>query len=140
MQDKGYWLIEHTADAGIEAFGRDLPELFTRASLAILSIIINPSSVAPSKTKEIHLEGMGLDDLMVRWLNELIFLFDAEQLLLSEFSFKRIDATSLDVVCHGETVETGRHQLRTGIKAATYHRLELIRVEDFWRTRVYLDL
>jgi SHS2 domain-containing protein len=122
------------------AWGRSLPELFENASKALYSLVIDPSTVRPSNIVNIQVSGEGMEDLMVRWLNELVFLFDTEHLLLCEFAFSRIDTLGLDASCKGETVSPDRHLLRCGIKSSTYHGLEFKRVEGDWFTRVYLDL
>jgi SHS2 domain-containing protein len=140
MSEAGFRVIDHTADAGIEAWGPDLPALFTNAALAVMTIYLDPGTIRTTREIKVHLAGDGLAELMVSWLNELIYLFDSEQLLLREFSFSNLDTGGVEATCRGERADRERHQLHTGIKAATYHELKLLNVDGTWHATVYLDL
>jgi SHS2 domain-containing protein len=140
MNEAGFRVIDHTADTGIEAWGLNLPALFTNAALAVMTIYVDPGTIRPTREIKIHLDGDALAELLVSWLNELIYLFDSEQLLFREFSFSNLDTGGLDAICKGEQVDRDRHHLHTGIKAATYHKLELQNAAGTWHATVYLDL
>jgi SHS2 domain-containing protein len=72
-----------TADIVFEAIGRDLPELFIDASDATTSVMIdNIEAIQPRETRQIELSNDKLDMLLFDLLQELIFLKDAERLLL----------------------------------------------------------
>jgi SHS2 domain-containing protein len=76
----------------------------------------------------------------VAWLNELVYLFDAGGLLFHRFEVLELEETRLRARCHGEQADPSRHRLRTGVKAATYHQLEVRRAGGGWRVRVFLDI
>ena len=67
------------------------------------------------------------EGLLFEWLNSLIYLFDVEMLLFQRFDIIEIDGSHLQAICHGEKYDPSRHQLKTGIKSATYHMLEVNR-------------
>ena len=69
----GFHILEHPADLGIEASGADLREAFRQAAYGLLSIVVDPSTVKPSVQKEILLEGSDVENLLVRWLSEILY-------------------------------------------------------------------
>ena len=72
-----------TADIAFEATGRDLPELFRDAADATMNVMIdNIDAIQPRETRQIELSNDKLDMLLFDLLQELIFLKDAERLLL----------------------------------------------------------
>ena len=72
-----------TADIAFEATGRDLAELFRDAADATTNVMIdNIEAIQPRETRQIELSNDKLDMLLFDFLQELIFLKDAERLLL----------------------------------------------------------
>ena len=72
-----------TADIAFEATGHDLPELFRDAADATTNVMIdNIEAIQPRETRQIELSNDKLDMLLFDLLQELIFLKDAERLLL----------------------------------------------------------
>jgi len=72
-----------TADIAFEATGRDLSELFRDAADATTNVMIdNIEAIQPRETRQIELSNDKLDMLLFDLLQELIFLKDAERLLL----------------------------------------------------------
>src|SRR5438105_364237 len=72
-----------TADIAFEATGRDLPELFTDAADATTNVMIdNLDAIEPRETRQIELSNDKIDMLLFDFLQELIYLKDAERLWL----------------------------------------------------------
>lgn len=122
-----YEIVDHTADVAIVARGADVGEAFASAGRALLSLVTDPDSVAEVEERRIELSATDLKDLLVAWLNELIYLFDAENLLLSEFDVRLVGDTGLVATVSGERVDKTRHRIKLGVKAATHHMLEINR-------------
>ncbi len=114
--------IEHTADVGIRAYGATVDELFAAAAEGLFSLIADLSKVRPVGEVEVRVEADDLKDLMVRWLSELLFVHETQNLLLCEFDVT-VRGAVLDARCRGEPIDKGRHELKLAIKAVTYHRL-----------------
>src|SRR5207302_1402896 len=121
MTQKPYEVFEHTADIGLHAFGRTLPELFIHAAQGMESLMVAPEQVQIQVSREIAVEGHDEVSLLVAWLNELIFLFDTEYLLLREFEIDAIMETHLKGRASGEPYDAQRHDLSSAIKAVTWH-------------------
>ena len=132
--------FEHTADVGIEAIGSDLRDVFVSAALALFSLIADVDQVREETQISLHVNGDGLEDLLVSWLNELIFVFDVEHLLFRRFEINHLDSNSLDAVCYGEKYNPDRHHLKAGVKAATHHEVTIERSNGGYRARLIVDV
>ncbi|MEE9316411.1 MAG: archease [bacterium] len=122
---KKFEVIEHTADMGIKAYGKDLSELFTNAAYGMASLITDLEKVNPKDSEDISLEAENKEELLVSWLNEIIYLSASQSMLFSKFEVSKIDERHLKAKIFGEELDITRHQIETEFKAATYHRLKI---------------
>ena len=133
-----------TADIAFEATGRDLSELFRDATDATTNVMIdNIEAIQPRETRQIELSNDKLDMLLFDLLQELIFLKDAERLLLRvrDAQIDMRDATYfLKANVAGEELDSERHQQRADVKAVTLHNFSVERTEGGWKARVLLDI
>ena len=132
--------IEHTADLGFKARGATVEALFVHAAQALVNVMVSIDTIASKEERSIELSASDLDMLLVRWLNELLYLFDTERLLLGKFSIEKMTSCSLRARVRGEFMDASRHDIKTGIKAVTYHRLYVKQHHGFWESQVILDL
>lgn len=130
-----------TADVAFAAYGRSLNKVFENAALATFEVMVNTKQVKPKVEKKLEVRGHDLESLMFDWLNELIFLSGSENMVFSRFKVE-IDekALVLNAVCAGEEMTPKKHELRTEIKACTYHLMMVKKVGDVWRAQVILDV
>jgi SHS2 domain-containing protein len=131
-------LIEHTADIGLEAYGKDLKEAFANAACGMFSIIAELDGVKEVESREVKVTGDDLESVLFEWLNSLLYYLDVETLLFKKFDVTELDDKHLQALCFGEKYDPARHRLKTGVKSATYHQLEVDRKEN--RVRVFLDI
>jgi len=133
-----------TADIAFEATGRDLPELFSDAADAMTNVMIdNIEAIQPRQTRQIELSNDKVDMLLFDLLQELIFLKDAQRLLLRirELQIAERDETYFaTAIAQGEPVDAERHHQRADVKAVTLHDFSVERVEGGWKARVLLDI
>lgn len=118
-------LIEHTADMGLVAYGHDLAEAFANAAYGLFSIMADLGRVQERESRQVELKEEDMEALLFEWLNYLLYVFDVEGLLLKRFDMERFDGSSLKATCHGEKYDPSRHQLKTGVKSATYHMMKV---------------
>lgn len=118
-----YRLLEHTADAMVEAYGKDIGERFANAAYAMFDQMTDVSKVVPKGELRILLESDSREQLLVDFLQELLFLHDTEGLVFSEFEV-RTDGRKLECVVRGEKFDEKRHPKRSLVKGATYHGLK----------------
>ncbi|MFH2013020.1 MAG: archease [Pseudomonadota bacterium] len=137
---KRYELIDHTADLGIEVYGRNLKELFQNAGYALFEIICDISNVTESIQKKVYVDGEDLEQLMVVWLGELLYLHDTERLLFKRFDIEEIEERRMAATVYGEEFKEGHHNIKTEVKAVTYHQIQVRKEDDIWKARVIFDL
>jgi len=123
--DKKFDILDHTADTGIIAYGNNLKEAFENAALGMFSLVTDLTSIENDRTVDIEVKSSDFESLLVSWLNELIYLFDVDNIIFNRFDIIHLDDKSLSATGYGETVDFSRHEIRTGIKAATYHMLKI---------------
>lgn len=132
-----------TGDLAFVARGATPEAVFAAAAEALLAATVeDPERVGGGVRRLVALAEPELDLLLLRWLDELIWLRDAEQLLAraGRLTVQRAgEAWRLDGELHGEPIGPG-HQLRSEVKAATAHGLRVGRIGTGWEARVTLDV
>ena len=122
---KRYKLIEHTADIGLVAYGSTLAEAFGNAAYGMFSIIAELDRVNEKQSRQLEVNNGDLEGLLFEWLNRLLYYFDVEMLLFKRFEVNILSEKRLKAKCYGERYDPSRHQLKTGVKSATYHMLKV---------------
>src|SRR3989338_1596219 len=118
-------LIEHTADTGLIACGKTLAEAFANAAYGMFSIITDLRKVREVEFRMVKSSEADSERLLCEWLNNLIYLFDTEALLFKRFEIIEFGGRKLKAVCYGEKRDPLRHEMKIGIKSATYHMLSV---------------
>ncbi|MCK5024040.1 MAG: archease [Thermoplasmata archaeon] len=121
---KRYKIIDHTADIAIRTTGKSMNEAFENAGYAMFDTMCDAASVKPLTTKRVECEANDLEQLLVDWLSELLFICDVDDMLFSKFEVQ-ITGTKLQAKIYGEKMDRTRHHLKTDIKAITYHMLDV---------------
>lgn len=134
-------VFEHTADLGLRIRSETLPVLLNEAGTALFELIVeNLNQVKPIVQRHIQLHQPSHELLLFDWLNELLYLFDAEQLVLCHFDVN-LDNGVLHATVSGEPRDDAKHQLDHEVKAITYHQLKLEQQPDSqWLAEVILDI
>jgi len=140
---QNYKFFDHTADVLFEAYGKDLNELFTSAALALQAIQVRQKTVSPKQKKTFTLENTAVDMLLFDFLQELVYLKDADEMVFSKFkvTVKQTKATyQLSAACWGEKISLKKHTLNVDAKAITLHQFEVKQVKNKWIARVIVDI
>jgi len=135
---KKFELIEHTSDIGLVAYGKTLAEAFASAAAGMFSIIVELDSLRETESRRLEVSADDIEGLLFEWLNSLLYYFDVETLLFKRFDIMEFEDTRLVAVCRGEKYDPSRHNLKTGVKSATYHMLEVDRETN--KVRVIFDI
>ncbi len=136
---KDFEILDHTADVGIIAYGADMRQAFANAARALFSLITELDDVEEVLHWDIELTASDVESLLVEWLNELVYRFDTEGILFKRFDIIQLDNTHLKTRGYGEKVDSSRHKLKIGVKAATYHMLKVDK-NDGCRLQVLFDI
>ena len=136
----GFELIDHPADLGIEARGETMAQAFEQAATGLMSVILDLSSVEARVSREVTFEASDLEHLLVKWLAEVLYLYDGEKFVCREFSVFELRQDSLRATVLGEIFVPEKHVTRLDVKAVTYHQLVVEETNTGCRVRVFLDI
>jgi len=192
--------LDHTADIGIKVYGNTIEDLFCNTAIAMFSLMADLDKVKPSKSFYVQIKGEDEENLIIKWLNELLYLFDTEYCLFNRFNIKINEVSDYNLYkgksyelknnkeckeiennCHcegqgpeaisnesdkkinkfnnsskhkendenkklllkavawGEKVDLKKHHIKTHIKGATYHKLE-IRKNKIYSVSIFFDV
>jgi SHS2 domain-containing protein len=132
--------FDHTADLGLRIRAADLDTLFAEAAQALFGAIVEDlATVQPLQKRDFRIDGDEIDYLLFDWLRELLYHFDAEQLLFGKFE-AHVSATGLTATAWGEPLDRSRHNMEHEVKAITYHGLRVEKVGDQWEAEVIVDI
>ncbi len=125
--EKKYEIFEHTADVGIIVHGDTLEEMFEKAAYGMFDIIVHADRIEPVRKVKVSISSPTLEDLLVDWLSELLYVFSTELFVMNKFDvrIRKDNSYSLNAVCWGENFKRRKHGIKTEIKAVTYHELEI---------------
>jgi len=139
-----YEYLEHQADIGIRAWGRDYPEALREAVRAVAALVVRPEGVEPRVELEASAEAPGRELLAVELLNEVLSLLGLEGLALAEAGpvevTRKGEAWQARVRLRGEPIDPDRHRLGTEVKAATYSGLQLTETPERTTIQCLLDI
>lgn len=136
----GFEIFAVTADKGIRAWGRDLPEVFVNAARGMWSLMVEPGTARAASVLPVKVEAGDRETLLVAWLNELLYLHEVEGFVAAEFAIKHLSGTALEAEVRGERVDRARHPLVGHVKAATYHLLRVQPAAGGWEAQVVVDV
>jgi SHS2 domain-containing protein len=137
---KRFEVLDHTADIGLIVYGEDLKTLFENAGEAFFHLITDLKKVRRRVEKRIEIRGEDLERLMVDWLSELLYLHDVENLLFKGFKVESVGEGGLKARVKGEPFQEGVHVIKTGVKAVTYHQIEVRKENGRWKAQIIFDL
>jgi SHS2 domain-containing protein len=141
---KRFRFLEHTADAYIEAYGVNLEEAFGNAAAAMTDVMTELETVEAITEESFVVEAQDEPALLYSWLEELLLEFELKGKLYSRFEVSCIEETSegfrLRARAWGEAYDAGKHPTKVGIKAATYHLMEILKEPELVTLRFLLDI
>lgn len=147
MGIKSYELIDHTADVGIRVWGATPEELFVHAAEGMLDILMNGWAAGPcGGHTSITLAAPDPEGLLVKWLQTILYAFDANRSVATQFAVTRYQVPhggpcQLDATIAYTSFDPARHHLKTELKAVTYHQLSVQHVvPDRWEAQVIFDV
>jgi SHS2 domain-containing protein len=141
---KRFEFLEHTADLYIAAYGSSLEEAFENAAYAMFEGMTNLAKVQPLREDKVEVEGYDEQALLYNWLEALLVKFELTGNLYSRFKITNMKKTSkgfhLEANVWGERFNPKKHVSKVGVKAVTYHRMEIIKQHDLVTVKFILDI
>ena len=137
-----YRILPHTADGKFQAFGQTLDEAFGNSALALASLMWDWEMLGPRVRHFVHVTGIDREQLLVKFLTEVIYLFETKRFLLGRVRGLRIrpqfDGFALEALLEGETLGDA-HELHGDVKAVTYSDLKIEECDGF-TVQVVVDM
>ncbi len=136
--------LEHTADVYIAAYGKTLEEAFENAALAMFEVMTDTEKVNPDDEDSVEVEAEDEFALLYSWLEALLVKFETKNMLYSSFKISSMEETfegfRIKASVWGEKFDAEKHTQKVGVKAVTYHRMEIIKEIDKVTLEFILDI
>lgn len=132
----------NSGDFKLKVKGKTLSELFSRAGKKFSAAQVNLEKLKTRRSLKITVSGESLEELLFNFLSELIFIKDTQGFLGKEFetSVSKTKLWKLKGEIKGEEIKLDPALLKTDVKAATYHQLQVIKNKNGWKASAVLDL
>ena len=141
---KEFEILEHTADIGIIAYGKSKREIFVNTAKGMFNIIVgnNSNLINNNFSYKVTLKAKGLENLLVAWLNELLYIGETRLVILNKFQINELSDFQIKAEVEGIKINPPFVKIEKEIKATTYHCLEIKKDEGsgLWRAQVIFDV
>ncbi|NLL61788.1 MAG: archease [Candidatus Atribacteria bacterium] len=142
---KDFKVIEHTADVGLNVYGKDKEELFINAARGMFYLTIGSViAIAPNEYKKyynIESTGTDVEDLLVNWLEDLLFVHNTEFIIFTDFLISAMTEEMIKAKAGAIKLKGSPYQVTTEIKAVTYHNLRVSQEQSGrWEGTVVFDI
>lgn len=141
--EKRFEFLDHTADVYIAVFGASMEEAFENAALATTKVMTEADQVEPEIREEVELEAHDMHELLYNWIEELLFRFETRNNVYSRFKISSIEVGDsglrLRAEMWGEAFDPEKHPQKLGVKAITYHLMEIERKPNKITLKFILD-
>jgi SHS2 domain-containing protein len=134
--------IEHTADLGFEVEAASLEECFARMAVALFQSFMprRPPSGAQQIRAEVEASGAGLEELLVAWLEELLYLSEVRRLVFQTIEVSAVNHVKVIGRITGWHAAQGTRYIGPALKGITRHGLSLEHIGSVWRARLFVDV
>jgi len=140
MKSKFYRIIEHTADTGFEVRGSTQEKIFESAARAFFDIMWQIGSQQESEPVTVEVTGIDLEELLVNFLEEFLYLYDAKGLVCKRIQVDEVHSNKVRARAWLQKFDEDIDQELLSVKAVTYHQLFVGRENDTWKARIFLDI
>ncbi len=144
---KGFEIIDHTADVGIHVWGKSYNDIFKNAAVGMVCLLIDIRTVLSKEERIIKIEAEDEEELLLKWLREILFLIEQNGMVFSEFHIKKDNFAYKNLhkyvfYCSlgGEKIDPERHNICREIKAVTRYGFYIKRKVDLWEARIFFDV
>jgi len=140
---KEFEIIDHTADIGLIAYGKNKEQVFINAAKGMFEIIAGGNKTLKENFYDkIKLEADNLEGLLFAWLNELLYIGETRLVILNKFQIKELSDFQIKAEVGGTKINPPSIKIEKEVKAVTYHRLEIKKDEEsgLWRAQIIFDI
>ncbi len=141
---KKFEFLDHVADIYIVAYGRSLEQAFENAALATFEVMTDTGKVDPTLAETVEVQGSDEQALLYNWIEDLLIRFDLERTLYAKFKLNPIQKhgqqLKLTGTIYGEKFDAKKHPQKVGVKAVTYHQMDIVKSADEVTVKFLLDI
>ena len=135
-----YEILDHTADICVRVYGKSLDDLLRNAARTMMQLITDIEKVNPSQEIEVKAKGETKEELLVHWLDEILFFHQAKKMVFRDFEAHLVSETEIQGKAFGENIDADRHEIGLDIKAVTYHNLKIESSDDKLKVEIVFDI
>jgi SHS2 domain-containing protein len=130
--------LDHTADVQVECRAATFTALLETSADSLYAVTLRERHDRSDRERTIAVAGANREEILIRWLQELIFLLDIDHFVATQFEFEKADDQHVAVHAHGYACS--REERAEEVKSATYHELVVQQNDDGFLARFILDL
>jgi SHS2 domain-containing protein len=137
-----YEFLEHTADVKFKADGASWDEMFRNAAGALNETIRGDIKILELEEKSFEVEGRDLEILLHNFLEEFVFLLDANDFLVSKIKFIRVEIIDGGgkISCSVVGDKAQNYKFTNDVKAITFNEMVVREEEGIYSCNVVLDV
>jgi SHS2 domain-containing protein len=136
MERSPFEEIDHTADLAMRVRGRDFAELLKHAAEGMLTLSGVAFKPVEGSQIRIDLQAPDREQLLVMWLEELLYAIEMRAVSHQDFSIVVDDELHLEATMREVDLETVGRQ----IKAVTFHNLRIFGTQEGLEATVVFDV
>ena len=137
MRKRRHRWLDHTSEVQLQVEAESLAGLAAEAGRALGLLLLRGLPARPEgPAREIQVESVDREALLVDWLNEILFLAEMERWVAVEFDVLEISSVHLKASALGVPVE----ESPALVKAATFHGLAVEERDGGLQAEVIFDV
>jgi SHS2 domain-containing protein len=137
---KKYRITTHQSELAVRITGNSQADLFTNSAFALFDVMTDIANVETKESVPLEVEGSDRDDLMVNWMRELLYLYQASGYLLREFKIIEVKDTSVKAEVSGEKIDPDRHEIKQEITTVAFHKSRMEKTGNQWIAQLIFEL
>jgi len=135
-----YRFLPHTADIRVAIEAPGFEQLLAEATVVVRGLLAGTGRVEEREERRLTVRGADPTEVFLRYLQELLYLFETEGFLPATVDTDRFAGTEAVIRVSGEVSDPARHEHQPEVKAVTRHGLTVVRGDVGWRAEVVFDV
>ena len=133
-------ILDHTADVCVRVSAKSFQKLLENAAKAMMNLIANTDLIRPTKSISINVNGENQEELLVKWLQEILYRMEVKKMLFKDFKITRFAENKVSGGAFGEKIDLKKHILLHQIKGVTHHNLKIKKARDKLTADIVFDI
>lgn len=104
-----YEILNHTADIRMRIYGKSFDDLLRNAARAMMELVTDREKVNPSQEIEVKAQGETEEELLIHWLEEILFVHQVKKMVFQDFEAHLVSETEIQGKAFGESIDAERH-------------------------------